>query len=164
MTWQIHFVTATIRYAIISNSSTMSDSIVKSADVKFEGQHLAHFGLATQDEVRVVIMKSPSNSFELERLPTNLLKKVLEYLLHLITIIINKSLAEFDVLEYFKKARVRPLIKKPTRDKELLENYLPCLRSLRKWLLHAWKDICVLTSWTRFFNQILPLWHCRSFR
>jgi hypothetical protein len=117
--------TATIRDTIINNGSSMSDTIVMSADVKFEGQHLTHFKPATQDEVRIVVMKSPSKSCELDPLPTNLLKKVLECLLPLITRIINKSLVESDVPAYFKKAHVRPLIKKPNLDKEVLENYRP---------------------------------------
>ena len=34
----------------------MSDAIVMSADVKFEGQYLTHFRPATHDEVRVVLV------------------------------------------------------------------------------------------------------------
>ena len=57
----------------------------------------------TQEELRVVITNSPSNSCELYPLTTNLLKKVQECLLPLITTVINKSLVEFDVSPYFKK-------------------------------------------------------------
>ncbi len=103
----------------------MSDSILMGADVKFEGRHLTHFKPATQDEVRFVIMKSSSKSGELDPLPTNLLKKVLECLLLLITRITNKSLVECDVPTYFKKTYARPLIKKPNLDKEVLRNYWP---------------------------------------
>ena len=67
-------------------------------------------------------MKFPSKSFELDPLPTNLLKKVLECLLPLITDIINNSLVESDVPAYFY---VRPLIKKRILAKEVLENYRP---------------------------------------
>ena len=74
-----------------------------SADVKFEGQHLIHFNPAAQDEDRIVVTKSPSKSCELDPLPMNLLKKVLECLLPLITSIINKSLVESDVPAYFKR-------------------------------------------------------------
>ena len=95
----------------------MSDTIVMSADVKSEGLHLTDFRLVTWDEVPVVILKSPSKSSELDPLQRNLLKKVLEYLLPLITRIINKSLVESDVPAYFKKAHVRPLIKKPILEK-----------------------------------------------
>ena len=77
--------TARIRDKIINNGSCMSDTIVTGADVKFEGQHLAHFKLDTQDEVRVVIMKSSSKSCAFDPLATNLLKKVLQCLLPFIT-------------------------------------------------------------------------------
>ena len=63
------------------------------------------------------IIKSPSKSCELDPLPTYLLKEVLEYLLPLITAIINKSLAESNVPLSFKKANIRPLLKKPNLDK-----------------------------------------------
>ena len=70
-------------------------------------------------------MKSPSKSCELDPLPTNLLKQVLEYVLPLITAIINRSLVESKVPACFKKANVRPLLKKPNLDKEVLNNYRP---------------------------------------
>ena len=50
---------------------------------------------------------------------------MLEYLLPLITAIINKSLVESKVPLSFKKANIRPLLKKPNLDKEELKNYRP---------------------------------------
>jgi len=50
---------------------------------------------------------------------------VLEYLLPLITAIINKSLAKSKVPLSFKKANIRPLLKKPNLDKGELKNYRP---------------------------------------
>jgi len=80
---------------------------------------------ATQDEICHIIIKSSSKSCGLDPLPTYLLKEVLEYLLPLITTIINKSLAESKVPLSFKKANVRPRLKKPNLDKEELKNYRP---------------------------------------
>jgi hypothetical protein len=71
------------------------------------------------------IIKSPSKYCELDPLPTYLLKEVLKYLLPLITAIINKSLVESKVPLSFKKANIRPLLKKPNLDKEELKNYRP---------------------------------------
>ena len=62
----------TIRYTIISNGSSMSDTIVMVTDGKFESQHLNNFKPATQNDARVVKRKSPSKSCELDPLPTNL--------------------------------------------------------------------------------------------
>ena len=80
---------------------------------------------ATQDEIRDVIKKSPSKSCELDPLPTYLLKLCLDQLLPLITTIINRSLVESKVSQCFKRALVRPLLKKPSLDKEILKNYRP---------------------------------------
>ena len=52
--------TPKIRDTVINNGSPMSDTMM-SADVKFEGQHLTHFKPATHDQVRAVMMNSPSN-------------------------------------------------------------------------------------------------------
>ena len=115
----------TIRDDIDNHKSPISDAVVMSADIKFEGQPLTKLAPATQDEVRDIIIKSPSKSCELDPLPTYLLKEVLEYLLPLITAIINKSLVESKVPLSFKKANIRPLLKKPNLDKEELKNYRP---------------------------------------
>ena len=48
--------TAAIRDTIINNGSSISDTIVMSADVQFKSQHLTHFRPATQDEVCAVII------------------------------------------------------------------------------------------------------------
>ena len=66
------------------------DCIYIRTDVKCEGQHLTNDGPALQDEVSVVIMKSPSTSWELNPLAINLPKNVLECLLPLISTIINR--------------------------------------------------------------------------
>ena len=112
-----------------------------STDIKSEGQPLTK--LATQDEVCDIIIMSPSKSCELDPLPTYLLKEVLEYLLPLITVIINRSLVESKVLLSFKTANIRPLLKKPNLDKEELNNYRPVsnLTFWRSWLLSGWRPI-----------------------
>ena len=89
-----------------------------SADIKFERQLLKKLAPANQDDVYDHIIKSPSKSCELDPLPTYLLKEVLEYLQLLITAIINKSLVESKVPISFKKANIRPLLKKPNLNKE----------------------------------------------
>ena len=99
--------TAGVRDIIINSGSSMGDTTMMSDDVKSEGQHLTYCRHATQDEVIDIIMNSPAKSCEHDLLPANLLKKVLECLLPLIITIINKSLVDFHVPTYFKKAHVR---------------------------------------------------------
>ena len=70
------------------------------------------FTPATQELIRKIILKAQSKSCELDPLPTHLLKDCLELLPPLITAIINGSLTESKVPLSFKKAIVRPLLKK----------------------------------------------------
>ena len=111
-----------IRQSIrVANDCTMA----MDADAEFEGTVLQEFPLATQEEVKKLITKAPSKSCELDPLPTWLLKKCLDHLTPLITAIINKSLATSTVPSCFKRAIVRPLVKKPGLDTEDLKNYRP---------------------------------------
>ena len=49
------FMKKTIRDTIINTGLSMIETIVMSADVKFEGQHLTYFKPATLEEVRVAM-------------------------------------------------------------------------------------------------------------
>ena len=64
-------------------------------------------------------MKSPSKSCELDALPTSLIKDNIDVLAPYITNIVNKSLLSGIFPKSQKIAFVRPLIKKPTLDKEI---------------------------------------------
>jgi len=137
----------TIRDDIDNHKSPISDAVVMSADVKFEGQPLTKLAPATQDEVRTIIVKSASKSYELDPLPTYMLKEVLKYLLPLITAITNKSLWS---------PRFRFLSKRPKLDHCLRSQiwiktnrkitaqcliYLSFRRSRRSWMLSGWRPI-----------------------
>jgi hypothetical protein len=98
---------------------------VLSADVKFEGLQLTHFRPTSIVEIRKIIQKSPLKSCELDPLPTFLLKECIETLLPIITTIVNKSITESYVPATFRKAVVRPLLKKPGLDQNVLKNYRP---------------------------------------
>ncbi|CAC5413172.1 unnamed protein product [Mytilus coruscus] len=79
----------------------------------------------SNDELRKIILAAPTKSCELDSLPTKLLKSCVDHLLPSITDIVNKSLSEQCVPLSFKQAVVRPLLKKPSLDKEVLKNYRP---------------------------------------
>ena len=83
------------------------------------------FPPASVEEVRKIISKGPSKSCELDPLPTSLVKSNLDSLAPIITQIVNLSLTTSSVPQSFKVAVVRPLLKKPGLDKEILKNYRP---------------------------------------
>ena len=101
--------------------------------------HLTEFALPDADEIRSIVMRSPSKSCSLDPLPTVLLKECIDVLLPIIMSIINSSLASGSVPSVFKSALVTPCIKKLKLDSNILNNYRPIsnLRFLSKVLERA---------------------------
>ena len=82
---------------------------------------------AREDKVRRLINKSPSTSCSLDLVPTWLLKDYLTCLLPTITnnIIVNLSMSTGIVPTTIKSALVTPLLKKPSLDKDVTNNFRP---------------------------------------
>ena len=80
---------------------------------------------ATSDEIRDVITSCPNKSCQLDPIPTWLVKQCVDQLLPLLTSIINESLTKGEFPNDFKNAIVKPLLKKPSLDKNELKNYRP---------------------------------------
>ena len=76
-------------------------------------------------DVSKFIKEGNSKSCALDPIPTSLVKKTLPVLLPVIHSIVNKSLQESTMPSLLKRALVKPLIKKPSLDKENLKNYRP---------------------------------------
>ena len=91
----------------------------------FSKTPLSSFDPVTEDEVRKIILDSPSKHCDLDPLPTTLLKESLNCLLPSITCIINDSLLSGDVPKSFENALVKPLLKKPGLDPNIFKNYRP---------------------------------------
>ena len=72
-----------------------------------------------------ILKNTIPKSCELDPLPTKLLYENLDTTLPVITNIINSSLASGTVPSDFKTAVVKPLLKKPSLDKNHLKNYRP---------------------------------------
>ena len=86
---------------------------------------LERFTHASEDEVKTLIMKSPSKSCSLDPVPTWLLKLCVGELLPIITAIVNVSMDSSCVPLAFKCAQIRPLLKKSKLDPDILKNYRP---------------------------------------
>lgn len=116
----------TIRNELSAKTNILDSNIdVLRADIKFIGEQLSTFSPASCEEVRKIITAAPSKSCELDPLPTAFVKTCLDTLLPTITSIVNKSLSEATVPQAFKRAIVRPLLKKYNLDKEVMKNYRP---------------------------------------
>ena len=80
---------------------------------------------ATTDEVKKLILTSPSKTCDLDPIPTELLKSCLDVLLVPITQIVNLSLISGTFPDIFKTSHVIPLLKKPSLSKDDMKNYRP---------------------------------------
>ena len=96
-----------------------------SNDVVFGGVPLVCFETVTELDVERSVASAPVKSCELDPIPTWLLKQCSHELVPLITATINASLTTSNVPADFKHAIVKPLFKKHTLDKDILQNYRP---------------------------------------
>ncbi len=79
----------------------------------------------TEAEVSKLLLSSHPTTCPLDPIPSHLLQAISPALLPALTHIINTSLLTGIFLTAFKQARVTPLLKKPTLNTSLLENYRP---------------------------------------
>ena len=91
----------------------------------FAGNPLLTFEPVTDEFVFKIINSASAKSCELDPIPTTLLYENLDILLATITNIINTSLNTGIVPRDLKTAVVKPLLKKPSLDKNLFKNYCP---------------------------------------
>src|SRR6218665_3053498 len=83
------------------------------------------FEPATEAEITNLIHASQNKQCDLDPIPASLLKESADLLVPTITNIINLSLSTGTFPMQFKDSAVKPLLKKPFLDKELLSNYRP---------------------------------------
>ena len=95
------------------------------SEMPFKGKPLDSFEIITEQEVREIILKSPTKSCELDSLPTFLLKECIDDVIGYITDLINVSLTSGSVSDIFKRAIIRPSIKKTGLDQNDLKSYRP---------------------------------------
>ena len=103
----------------------VDEPLVEIPDQSFNGVPLNCFSSVTLQEIRHIILKAPSKSCELDPLPSWLLKECVDELSPIVTSIVNASLNHAIVPLSLKTALIRPLLKKPGLDKEVLKNYRP---------------------------------------
>ncbi|XP_072018453.1 uncharacterized protein [Amphiura filiformis] len=119
-----------IRSNLDSNVTTTTSTTIN--HVTFADNHadlhtLSMLKPATEEEVRKFIGKSPSKTSRLYPIPTWFLKELLSngHLLTLITNIINSSLSTGTFPNAAKHAIIKPLLKKPSLNRNVLKNYRP---------------------------------------
>ena len=91
----------------------------------YDGPKLCLFQPVTEEEIRKLIVESPTKTCMLDPILTSLTKECLSDLQPLITRIVNSSLGSGVVPPQFKQAVVTPMLKKPELDPNDLKNFRP---------------------------------------
>lgn len=109
----------------ISAETKIQTDVSHTTETEGSSNRFAEFAPVTQSEVRKIILASPCKSCELDPIPTWLLKECIDELLPSLTELINTCLEKAYVPMYFKSSLIRPHIKKPDLDANILKNYRP---------------------------------------
>ena len=91
----------------------------------YNGEKLTCFQPVSSEYVKKMCLKCAPKSCELDMIPTELLFQCIDEVVPSLTYVINSSITTGCVPDIFKSAIVRPLIKKPSLDKNVLKNYRP---------------------------------------
>ena len=91
----------------------------------FHGLPFTDFELLTDAQVLKYINNSSCKTCDLDPIPTQLLKDCIDVILPYLTSIFNHSLSNGLVPQSFKHAIVKPLLKKPGLDENILKNFRP---------------------------------------
>ena len=84
-----------------------------------------HLSQPLKLKIGILLKSSPVKSCKLDPIPTWLLRDCAHYITPVLTTIVNMSLRTGVMPSHLKRAHVRPIIKKPGLDKDILNNYRP---------------------------------------
>ena len=96
------------------------DTLLKPSSSK-----LLNFKLTTSEEISSIIKKASKASCSLDPIPTSLLRDLLPSMAPVIADLVNAALSSGKFPTDLKSAIVKPLLKKPGLDQEILKNFRP---------------------------------------
>nr|XP_055051302.1 RNA-directed DNA polymerase from mobile element jockey [Misgurnus anguillicaudatus] len=111
---------------------------------------LPSFSLLSEADVSKVLASNHPTTCPLDPIPTHLLQAISPSVIPALTHIINSSLSTGTFPVAFKEARITPLLKKPTLNPAMLENYRPV--SLLPFISKTLERI-VFNQLSTFFTQ-----------
>ena len=114
-----------IRNNLDSENVIMTDNFRGSSNGDADVTPLEVLRPTDEKELLKIINRSPSKTSRLDSIPTWFLKENISQLLPLLTNIVNASLSTGIFPKAAHSAIIRPLLKKPTLDKNILKNYRP---------------------------------------
>jgi len=116
----LRFFDEKVRAVRAATDGRQPPDITSAADVS-----LSTLSAYSEEEVRQLIMQSPTKSAALDPIPTFLVKELVDVLLPYVTAMVNASLRDGRLPPSQKHAVVTPLLKKSGLDADELKNYRP---------------------------------------
>ena len=92
---------------------------------EFSGSDLEFFRPVSDSDIKKIILSSKPTSCQLDPIPTTFFIRILDIILPAITKIVNLSLSSGVFPDVYKRAVIKPLLKKPHLDTEVYGNYRP---------------------------------------
>ena len=129
------------------------DRLISTNSVEFSGTAFAELQLLIKDYVKSVVQEMPKKSSDLDLIPTSVLYDCLFEIIPIVTSIINKSLSSGIVLQCFKHALVKPLLKRPVLIPTAWNTtclFPICHSCQRYWILLSWNSLNSIWSLTTF--------------
>ena len=117
-----YFIDKITKIRDILNSKICSGNQIKPS---YTPPTFCSFNPVSEDDVKKLIAASPNKACDLDPCPTSLVKECGELLAKPLMSIINHSLSTGVFPTQFKQAHVRPLLKKPSLNRQDLKNYRP---------------------------------------
>ena len=109
----------------VINSSYPSDLHSHALNPPNTRKVLQSLTCVTANKVHHLVLLAPYTSSDLDPIPTSVVQACSDILITPIIYIINLSLTEGYFPSHFKSALVSPLLKKPTLNKDIMNNYRP---------------------------------------
>ena len=98
---------------------------ISNVDIYTDGEFQTCLLNAFETEIGILLNSSPAKSCELYPMPTWLLRHCAHDIIPDLTSIVNISLRTGVMPSHLKRAHVRPVIKQPGLDNDILNNYRP---------------------------------------
>ena len=114
-----------IRTSLDNQASTLSSTDDVVQERSFSGSPLVQFDTVSEDTVRETMTKMLPKTCALDPVPTNFLFDCADVVLPCLTDILNSIILNCSVPDSMKKAIVKPLLKKPSLDPNVLKNFRP---------------------------------------
>ncbi len=120
---------------------------------------ISDLNILSEEEVEQLIRHSATQAFDLDPIPTWVLKQCIDVLLPIINRIIDLSLTSNTMLGNLKEAILAPLIKKILLDPKFFKNFCPILKFIERCLMLQVSEHAIVNNISDIFQSAYKSLH-----